>query len=537
MIRQFLKKFLDIILYPIRYNFVHFIMLFWVSSASQIFSQLLMHDVMRTLFVWGFVIAYIGSAVISVASPKWLRRLVAIIIYTLLSISSLIDISIYATLKTIWNEEFPAVLAGTNLDEAFEFIEFYFGWNSILWIIGFMLSIALILLILRRFWTGDRISDRVKNWVSYIFFGLTLASAAFLLYVPNTKAFNITIFGKIRFFKYFYIKPPEIESSALTVIRNNKDDAFPIFVIIGESHSRSHSQMYGYDKPTMPHLTSLISDRFVVFKNIDAPATYTEGSIRRIMTTSDYSDLEWNKSNTVIQLMKKAGYHTRWLSNQSCRGLTDNYLNRFANLCDEAKWSGDLNCVYFIDQYNSFDENLIGLLDESNIKINSKEFVVIHFIGSHVSFDRRFPKSFKSFDSGLYDRIPQYQRKQMASYDTSIRYTDYVLNELFKRIEKTGGLAFYFSDHGLDFYNTNPDKCGHANNNDPLSVKYGKQIPFFVYISESFAKDHPELVERIHKASSRPGNTDQLFFTLMDVLDATSPQWPKAAEHSLFRAD
>ena len=69
----------------------------------------------------------------------------------------------------------------------------------------------------------------------------------------------------------------------------------------------------------------------------------------------------------------------------------------------------------------------------------------IHLIGSHVRYDRRYPDDF-----GFVDNTDT-----VAEYDTSIRYTDFVLSELYKRFRGDSLLFIYISDHGQFVSNEN----------------------------------------------------------------------------------
>lgn len=529
---------IDIAVKPIRHNFIHFAMLFFLASGFQIFSQFLMQDPLRmfnvvTMTMWGLIIAYIASAIILILPPRWPHKIAVIIIYTLLSLSTLTDIIIYATLQLVWNENFPGILAATNSQESAEFVEYYFSGSTIIWIVGWMVFSLLYYQCIKLIIRHKLLTNRWKNYITFIISGMVVVSALYIIRVPDTKAFATSVPGKLysmRFFKQVEeIEMPELE------LTDTKESHIPtVFLIIGESHSRSHSQLYGYDKTNMPRLSSLPSDKFVVFSDIESPGTHTQESFKTFMTPSDYSNILWYKSNNVIQLMKEAGYRITWISNQNCRGVHENVISRFANLSDTTLWTSDKYSIEDFTLMSRYDESLLTLYDKLDHSSANKNFFIFHLMGSHVKFSCRYPPTFKGFSANEYQNYPENQRSNLAAYDTSILYTDYVLSEIFKRAEKVGAIAIYFSDHGLDVYNSEPTRCSHANPNNPESVMFGKQIPFMVYIPESFEQEHPELVQRIHKASSQGGNTNQLFFTLMDILGATSPQWPDAADHSLF---
>lgn len=540
MKQHLFSRFFNFVLSPIRHNFTHFVMIFVLASGFQIFSQFLMNDPLRnfnivTMFMWGLVIAYLGSGIIMITPLKLCLRNITIgIIYSLLVLSSLADIIIFGALRIVWNENFPAILAATNSQESAEFIDFYFSGNTIFWILGwifFCVVIGLFLKYLRKH--AVAFSKKTKDFIAYVLLGLTVVSVVYVCRTPDTKAFTISLPGKIYSMRFFK-QVEDIEMPQLKIFRVSDPDISTVYLVIGESHSRSHSQLYGYEKQNMPRLSALLPDRLVVFDDIEASETHTQAAFKGFMTTSGYSSEPWNKSNNIIQLMKEAGYKTIWISNQNCRGVHENVISRFVSLCDTSLWTSDQYSIKDFTLISRYDGSLPLIYD----KFDEKDgFVVFHLMGSHAKFSCRYPSSFKGFKPDEYKGFPENQRSSLAEYDTAILYTDYVLNEIFKRAEKTGALVIYFSDHGLDLFVTDPNRCGHADNNNPESVRVGKQIPFMVYVPEVFEKEHPELVSRIRKAAKQKGNTNQLFFTLMDVLGVSSPQWPDAAKHSLFYVD
>ncbi len=539
-----MKKFLDIlkrtvsfILRPILQNPLHFFMAFILASGFAIVGQYLMkgHNWfynIETLTMWGLIIAYVASAVITLPTSQRLKRVFVFAIYFVLAFSSLIDIVIYAVLGTIWNENFIGIIAGTNAEESKEFIQFYVTWKSIGWVLGwtaFVVLFGIVLKIILRRISGNR---RAMLFIACALCGGVLASSLYLLKTPVTTAYKISLPGKVADLSYL-TDVQTLNSPELTVVPTDSTARFPIFLIIGESHSSLHSQMYGYPKATMPRLSAIPPERLVVFRHIEAPATVTEAVFRKIMTTTDFSGKEWNESNTVIQLMDSVGYNTIWLSNQSRHGAYDNYLNRFATLSDSVAWTGD---AYSIADKRNYDSELLDMYRGFEVRPDSAMFFVFHFMGSHVKFPNRYPKDFSGFDAGEYSDRPELQREVIANYDTSVLFTDSVLNELFKEADLAGAPAIYFSDHALDLYDTNPTRVGNADLTNLESVKVAKQIPFMVYIPESFEQKYPGIAERIRRSADAEGCTDHLFFTLMDLTGVSSPQWPEARSKSLFNA-
>ena len=138
-------------------------------------------------------------------------------------------------------------------------------------------------------------------------------------------------------------------------------------------------------------------------------------------------------------------------------------------------------------------------------------------MGSHDRFSERYPEEFSYFTTTDYPGIPESQRSVLASYDNSVRYTDWVINRVFDEFKNDEAIVIYFSDHGLDLFYTRNDYYHHAIISDPESCKVASEIPFLIYPSASFCEKYPETVARIANSTHREWRTDDLIYTIMDI--------------------
>lgn len=530
MIRNISKKIIEIILKPIRNNAITFVMAFVLAAGFLLCAQLI-HPLGYfggvTIALWGIATAYFLSAAI-LLTPKYLRKIVSAIIFAILIIFSIVDVAIFAAIRAYWNNNFPSILAATNKQETTEFLSFYFS-GSTLFVILAWAAICLFVFFACKYIVKHKQSlpPRLKKAVLYTTLAASMTATIFCFSTGYTTGCELSLLGKIYSFRY-YNSIEELDAPTLQVTKIADTETPTIFLIIGESHSRLHTQLYGYEKENMPHLSALSPSQLVTFDSIDAPATHTQEAFKWFMTTAAQSNKQWYKSNNIIQLTQQAGIKTTWISNQNKMGIYANVISRFTSLCDTTLWT---NAEYSITNLPHYDSRLTQLYDSIT---DHSGLTVFHLMGSHPNFTNRYPADFKGFKESEYTKYPEHQRNDLATYDTSILYTDSLLNEIFNRAEDIGAIAIYFSDHGLDVYNSDPYKCAHADHTDPASLFFGKQIPFFVYIPKSFAIAHPDLTRRIQNTAHNKGNTNQLFFTLMDILGLKSPQYPEAAKYSLF---
>ena len=108
-------------------------------------------------------------------------------------------------------------------------------------------------------------------------------------------------------------------------------------------------------------------------------------------------------------------------------------------------------------------------------------------------------------------------KKITAEYDNSILYTDFILDEIFKRFEDKNALVIYFSDHGQEIYENDSNFAG------PTPEENGSrsmiEIPFIVWTSDKFREMYPEKVDALKNSADNPYRTDFLIHTILDLMD------------------
>lgn len=80
----------------------------------------------------------------------------------------------------------------------------------------------------------------------------------------------------------------------------------------------------------------------------------------------------------------------------------------------------------------------------------------------------------------------------------------------------------YFPDHGEEIYDCR-DYFGHGNAVTASDVGYQIQIPMFVYFSDTFRSEHPDIVGRFRAAKDIPVTTDDFSHLMLDLAGVKSP--------------
>lgn len=290
-------------------------------------------------------------------------------------------------------------------------------------------------------------------------------------------------------------------------INNHENEARKIVVIIGESTNRNYMSLYGYGKDTNPRLSKLMGGsskgKLFVFSDIISPEVTTMESLRKVLTTiNNDNNIELSESVSVVDLFKKAAFQTYWLSNQIPLRDYDSPISFIGAAADTVLYTSQLQRTD--RELKTFKNHYDGkVLDNfKNYILNStketKQIYFIHLQGSHFDYKDRYPESFHVF---------QFDESQNESnYLNSILYNDWVVNQIIEISNLADvDVVCYFADHGEDLkYNHNPENY----------TKNMSMIPFMIYLSKSYMKLKPGLVESLLKHKDAPGISDNFIHDL-----------------------
>ncbi|WP_233707325.1 phosphoethanolamine transferase, partial [Helicobacter cetorum] len=297
-----------------------------------------------------------------------------------------------------------------------------------------------------------------------------------------------------------------------------------VILVVGESASRNFMQLYGYNAPNNPLLSTLANERerereskapsLFVFKNVVSSEAYTLENFTRLLTYSDYEnrDTPWYQFNNLGNIFKQANYKTFDLDNQEGVQMGERKLTPFYLL------SLSFNIPYNPNNgWWQLDGYLVkDLKDRVLPNLKAKNFILLHLVGNHYYYNERFPKNFAKFkiDDLVYTdlHIKDDKDKQIvADYVNSLYYNDYILNEIFNLFKDKDAIVFYLSDHAQDIFEsgaTYGHKCSKA----------GVEIPFMIYVSDIFKEKHKEKVELIKSALNKPFMSDDLIHSLLPLV-------------------
>ncbi len=299
---------------------------------------------------------------------------------------------------------------------------------------------------------------------------------------------------------------------------NHVDDFYDkpkvVILIIGETSRSANWSLSGYNRETNPELKKL--QGLVYFDNALTAATHTRESIQLALSRATPDNLTPIYTETsIVSAYKEAGYKTIWISNQNQLSPVDTPVTVIAKEANEQIFT---NKDYQINP--SFDEELLPIIG-SALENNSKLFLVVHTLGSHEIYRKRYPESFKKFKPTTsgddYNFSSEGMRaKLINSYDNSILYTDHIISSIIKLVKEKNEIGFvsYFSDHGENILDGGTSTFGHGG---IVPTDYVLNVPVLLWFSDKYIISHEDFVLRANANKHKNISLNGLFDTMLQL--------------------
>ena len=320
-------------------------------------------------------------------------------------------------------------------------------------------------------------------------------------------------------------------------------DTLDIVLIIGESHIRNHSQLYGYPLSVTPFQTAEArAGRLVAFDSVTAVSRYTSGVMRSALSLASHLDGEAPADGAFLPLLfKKAGWEVYFLDNQHAGDdvISSYTLNGF--LYNDAAMR---HAYTYTSTYSNPHDDLDFVRHEQaataqESRQHAKRLWIYHLWGQHLDPADRYPgtDSCRVFGKGHYGfrREPWLSaatRQRIADYDNATLHNDRTIKAILTAHKNRPTIAIYFSDHGeevYDFRNAYGRIGAHDSMSDRTAIKkyidalYG--VPFEIWCSDAYIARHPGALESIKRHIMRPATTDLVGHTLLNLSGISSPAY------------
>ena len=480
-----------------------------------------------------------------------LQNIVVLCYFTI----GLVEIFLFLVFDTQLTTTFFSIFLATNSTESSEFLAFYLTPDIVIWLCIFaffslIFLFAPIKLKLNTTIKPSRLSS--KQITLALFIVASLGISLKFIQVKQQDSLSSYLMGKNALFHYYYTIQRSLKeqkdfieqyknlkqqmqenlSSRQNEILANNSYLPNVVLIIGESTQRNYMSLYGYPLPTTPHLESLQQNgNLIVFSDVISPHSHTDTSLRKVLTFSNYENFNttpWFKQQNLLDILKLSGYKTHWLSNQEAVSVWGNAPETISQRANITLFSGYNDSL---SAGKSPDGVLLPILDKvlaQSSNKNPKNFYAIHLMGTHSGYAARYPQDFGVFspndlrmanlDTTQFETLTDSKLYIKSAYLNAILYNDYIVSEIIKRFADSDSLVIYLSDHGEEVYDFR-DFAGHT---ETKGSRFMIEIPFMLYMSDSFKQKYPKLVAKIQTAKDKPFMSDDFIHALLDLLEIQS---------------
>ena len=513
-----------------------------------------------------FLDIYILSVILTLIPRKirlWLKALLYVILYGV----AIVDVFCYVRFESTLTPTMLMLVSETSSQEALEFFSGYLNWAVLTTNVGWIL----LLMLIHIFWTF------MRRWLNEICLQMILPKknesfvmglqavlgcvVAWCLYssisqtwdnkVAMRRLFSCEVLGDVEreqnrkdhaklylpvYRLAFGIYANTLADQQLEQLEIAGGDKIQvdsccfrvpdIVLVIGESYNKHHSQLYGYDKPTTPRQLAMAEEGSLIpFSDVVSSWNLTSFVFKHMLSLWAVGDSgAWCDKPLFPEVFRRAGYHVTFLTNQ------------FLPLAKEAVYdfsggfflSDSALSRRFFDERNTtlyrYDGGLLKQLQQSDGK---GRLTILHLMGSHVDYSARYPKAFSQFTPQQYNR-PELTPKQLqtlAHYDNSLLYNDSILKAVTTHFADRDAVVIYVPDHGEEVFDSEPYTSGRLHNAD-IDYRLARnemEIPFWIWGSPLYRKNHPYGWRAIQAAKDRPLMIDALPHLLLFLGGISTP--------------
>ena len=429
------------------------------------------------------------------------------LLQTLLLVLPVVQILYFISYGTPVSPAACLAMLQTNGSEAREYVMQNMGVAGILAVM-LLFCLLLCLLVKGNFWKpaasvlpGKKIGTAVLLFVlTAPYTCVTFPKTGALDALANAKDYlhNASLFNELhgKSLTDLQVTPPALRP----------EKPHTVIMVIGESASRYFMSAYRETKrDNSPWMRTRAADQdFILYRHAYASWGQTVPSLERALTEKNqYNDKEFHDSLTVIDLARKAGYETWWISGQGTIDTADTPITLVAKTADHSYWLED---TLIGTTEKKYDGDLLPYLKQVDPAKNN--FIVLHIMGSHDNFINRYPPEFTRW------KDPE-EKDRMDEYDNSLAYTDKFLQDVHAYGVQNLNLQamLYFSDHGL-----NPIRKRHPELSDFISLR----IPMLLYLSPEYRKLYPETVAALQSHAESYFTNDLIYEMVAGILNIKS---------------
>ncbi|WP_110954078.1 phosphoethanolamine transferase [Anaerosinus massiliensis] len=525
-IRNYFQKFIMICTNVFQKEIRFILLVFFFNFATHMFFLIESGKISKLVnYTFSAIfISFCFGVIINLIHSNYVKNLLKFLLISILSILFLVESFIVYYYKTSIGAGIINVILETNQREAIEFLNTYINLSMVLLVVAFIGIFLSFIYFLGRYIKKIGIVKLQKGLLVMLIVGAICTIRGVYIYndydeeflLPRVYASTKVAMKNINEYENLYSKLND-----QPVITENKAQIKNIVFIVGESTNRNHMSIYDYYNNTTPNLKRMQEQqKLFIFKDIISPHSHTSPVISKLFTFCNFESEEpWYTNNNIVSIFKQAGYKTYWLSNQESSGIWGNVAQIFSNLSNRKVFTRyrDSN-----EDDEVYDELLLPILDKELENKVEKNFFVIHLMGTHGAYHKRYPKEYNVFhEQDIKSDFDSDKKQTIAKYDNAVLYNDYIIQQIINRFKNEEAIVIYLSDHGEEVYDYR-DFAGHTEDN---GSKYMVEIPMIIWTSDLFSEKYSGKVEQIRNSTEKPYMTDDLIHTLLDLSDIKTPEF------------
>lgn len=358
---------------------------------------------------------------------------------------------------TIFDRVMIRNLMETNVSEAQDLI----GWSLVQWIL--LTAVLPILAIWNLPWRASSYGKSLKTYCLAVVVSLL---TMILCVVPFSSKFSsfarehkpihyvanpiYPVYSMARFIQEIL---PSSDDQPFQQISSSPhtpgwdEDYDLVVVVVGETARTDHFSLNGYSRETNPLLQA--RDDIISYSNVSSCGTSTAISVPCMFSyqTKDEFTVEsaMNEEN-VLDTISKAGVDVLWRDNNSSSKHVADRVTYEDFRTSELNPECDLECR---------DVGMLSGLQEYLDGDPGDKLIVLHQMGSHgPAYYLRYPEEFERFSPACKTKeLSECSQEELINtYDNSILYTDYFLNQVIDLLENNVDhyevSMIYIGDHG-----------------------------------------------------------------------------------------
>ena len=305
----------------------------------------------------------------------------------------------------------------------------------------------------------------------------------------------------------------DVAEAGVRVKARNEDLEALYILVIGESHSRRRSSLYGCARDTTPRLKRLFeAGKLHRFDDAVSPHVMTHLALPVMLTLAETSEPKTafrHKAN-IPDIFRNAGFKVWYACNQFPDSEKELPFLAVAKRAD-----------VFLSLHKENDGVFPGVLEKILQDPAPRKLLIFHLRGSHWAYKENFPAAERFFTGASPDLSPEQQRHAeiVDDYDNALRYTDGILSQLIERAaaENKNAFLLYLPDHGEALY----EEEGFAGHTDLFPTASSCEIPMVLWLSEKYGR--PAIRKELPQAVKRPFSSEDLPHLLMELAGIESP--------------